>query len=106
MTVDTRVAVPIAVDYQRKVTRLWLTLGIRLAKLEASYARPPYLKSATGGDWHPAEIHQLEASTYFIPVDEFAEIELPGLKVLSREELREVCDREKTKEKILAALQK
>jgi len=106
LAVDTRVAVPIGVDCQRGVTRLWLTLGVRLARLEASYARPPHLKLAKGGDWQVAEDHQLEAANYLIPVDEFAEVKLSGIKVLSREELREICNREKTKEKILAALQK
>jgi hypothetical protein len=102
---DTRVAVPVVVDPQRQVTRLWLTLGVRLAKLDASYARPPSLKPAKGqGDWRLAEGYQLGSAEYLIPVDEFAEVELPGLRVLTREELRSVCDREKTKDAILQAL--
>ncbi len=104
---DTRVAVPVLTDSQRGITRLWLTLGVRLTKLEATYATPPSLKPAKGkGDWKEAEGHQLAASDYLIPVDEFAEVELPGLKVLTREELRSICDREKTKEAILQALRK
>jgi hypothetical protein len=106
LAVDTRVAVPIYVDYQRGTTRLWLTLGVRLARLDARYARPPQVKSANGTEWQAVNEYLLEASNYLIPVDEFAEVELPGLKVLSREELRAICDREKTKEQILAALQK
>src|SRR5262249_51412197 len=104
---DTRVAVPIFVDENRNVTRLWLTLGVRLAKLEASYARPPHLKPAQGdGDWKAVEPALLEGVNYLIPVDEFAEVELRGATVLSREELRAVCDREKTREAILQALQR
>jgi hypothetical protein len=38
-------------------------------------------------------------------VDEFAEIDLPGFTVLNREDLRAVCDREQTREAIVAALQ-
>ena len=48
---------------------------------------------------------QLRDRNYLIPVDEFVEVELRGLRVLSREELRQVCDREKTKEAILEALE-
>jgi hypothetical protein len=126
LAADTRVSVPIFVDRGRQMTRLWATLGVRLAKLEARYARPPHIKLAPdpkepGGDhkgqrgprfdpdspknrdWQPVEAHTLTPSAYLIPVDEFAEIELSGLKSLTREELRSICDREKTKEAILTA---
>jgi len=39
-------------------------------------------------------------------VDEFAEVELKGIRTLTREELRAICDREKTKEAILEVLGK
>jgi hypothetical protein len=105
LAADTRVGVPVYLDPQRGVVRVWLTLGVRLAKLEASYARPPRLKRANGSaDWQEVEAHRLGPSHYLIPVDEFAEVELPGLKVRTREELRAVCDREETKEAILKAL--
>lgn len=124
LAADTRVSVPIFVDRGRNVTRLWATLGVRLAKLEASYARPPQIKLAAldpkkpsddhqgpridpdspkSRDWQPVQEHTLRAASYLIPVDEFAEIELAGLKSLTREELRTICDREKTKEAILTA---
>jgi hypothetical protein len=106
LAADTRVAVPIAYDPVRKATRLWLTLGVRLAKLDASYARPPHLKPAEGGEWKEVEPHRLEGVQHVIPVDEFAEVELRRLNVLTREELRAVCDREKTKDAILQALRK
>jgi hypothetical protein len=125
LAADTRVSVPIAVDPGRGATRLWATLGVRLAKLDAKYARPPRIKLSPEGEkklaqnpgairpraqpgekdgWKPVETHTLADSHYLIPVDEFAEIELSGSKVMTREELRQVCDREKTKEAILAAL--
>jgi hypothetical protein len=76
-----------------------------VAKLNVSYARPPHLKPANGAEnWKRVESHRLEAADYLILVDEFAEIELQGLRTLTRDELRAVCDREKTKEKIIAAL--
>ena len=40
-----------------------------------------------------------------IPVDEFAEIEIGGGRVLTRLELRTVCDRYKAKAAIVDALQ-
>jgi hypothetical protein len=107
LAVDTRVSVPIFVDLNQPVTRIWATLGVRLARLEANYARPPSIKPAKGeSDWKVAEGHRLGGSSYLIPVDEFAEFELQGLKVLTRAELRAICDREKTKEKIVEALRK
>jgi hypothetical protein len=106
IAVDTRVVVPVAVDPVRKATRVWATLGVRLAKLDADYARPPHLKPADGGEWKPVEAGRLGTSHYLIAVDEFAEVELPGLRTLTREEFRAVCDREKTKEAIVAALRK
>jgi hypothetical protein len=107
LATDTRVSVPIYVDASRNVTRLWVTLGVRLARLEANYARPPSLKPAKGeGEWKAVEASRLAGADYVIPVDEFAEVELRGMRTLSREELRAICDREKTKEAILEALRK
>jgi hypothetical protein len=106
LAADTRVAVPVFVDPGREVTRHWATLGVRLTRLDVRYARPPHLKPAEGeGEWKPVEDYKLGPSEYLIPVDEFAEVELKGLKVLTREELRTICDREKTKEAIVRALQ-
>ncbi len=104
LAADTRVSVPIFADPVRGVTRVWATLGVRLAKLETRYERPPSLRPAAGGDWQEARPHQLASARYLIPVDEFAEVQLGGLTALTREELRAVCDREKTRDAILAAL--
>jgi len=107
LAVDTRVAVPLFVDPNRGVTRVWLTLGVRLTRLDAAYARPPSLKPARAvGEWEAVKANQLEGASYLIAVDEFAEVELKGNRVLSREELRAICDREKTKEAILDALRR
>jgi len=101
---DTRVSVPIYTDGTE--TRLWAALGVRLAHLEASYARPPKVRPARAlrGEWTDVKPYQLGTSKYVIPVDEFAEITLAGSNALTREELRAVCDRCKTKEDILVAL--
>jgi len=103
---DTRVAVPVYIDARRGATRVWATLGVRLAKLEAGYARPPHMKPAQGKEeWKEVESFRLGTSNYLIPVDEFAEVELPHLNGLTRDELRSVCDRERTREAIVRALQ-
>jgi hypothetical protein len=114
LAIDTRVSVPIFPDRNRGVTRIWATLGVRLAHLDAEYVRPPSVTQAHRPDadpkerapWRQLSADELEASHYLIAVDEFAEVELHGLHVLSREDLRAVCDREKTKDAIIAALRK
>jgi hypothetical protein len=102
---DTRVAIPIYVDPARGTSRLWVTLGVRLTKLQADYVKPPRIKPAEGeGDWQVVEGWQLAPSNYLIAVDEFAEVEARALEPPNREELRQLCDEHQTKEKILAAL--
>jgi hypothetical protein len=102
---DTRVSVPIYFDVTQRRTRLWATIGVRLAKLDVSYARPPKIKPAEGsGEWQDVEPDQLEAAQYVIAVDEFAEVEVPGLQPLTRQEFRDVCNARKTKSEILEAL--
>jgi hypothetical protein len=106
MAVDTRVSVPIYFDRPANKTRLWATLGVRLARLEASYARPPRLRvKGDKGEWQLVESYRLGTSRYLIAVDEFAEIELPGVRPIDRVELRKVCDSMKTKEEIVKALE-
>lgn len=104
---DTRVCIPIFREEIRNATRLWGTLGVRLAPLDASYARPPRVRPlAGGGPWEPVEEYKLEDSHYVIPVDEFAEFELEGLTSLTRAEFRAICDEHMTKEEIIKALAK
>ena len=103
---ETRVAIPIYIDEMRGVTRLWATLGVRLAPLEASYARPPMVRlKGEAGPWQDVQPYQLGPSNYVIPVDEFGEFELAGSAALTRDELRTICDKYKTKEAILKALE-
>ncbi len=105
LALDTRVSLPIFLGVVRGKTRCWGTLGVRLAHLNASYVRPPKVRpKGKGGEWQEAEYYQLGNSRYVIPVDEFAEFELPGSSALTRAELRAICDRHKTKDKIIQAL--
>ncbi|MCI0357994.1 MAG: hypothetical protein L0211_05900, partial [Planctomycetaceae bacterium] len=102
---DTRVAVPIYIDPFKKTMRLWVTLGVRLTKLEAQFARAPRLKPAQGeGEWKVVEDWKCKPVEHLIAVDEFAEVEVPTLAPPNRQELRKLCDEHKTKEKIVAAL--
>ena len=105
--VDTRVAVPVYNNPQTGAVRLWMTIGVRLDALDVSYARPPSLRPPiAGGEWKTVEPDDLFPIQYLIPVDEFAEVELDGNRVLDRGELRATCDRLKTKEKIVGAFRK
>ena len=107
LATDTRVAVPIAFDRERKITRLWLTLGVRLAKLEARYECPPKIRPEGKNEtWQDVSFEELKPADYLIPVDEFAEVEIRGYHALTRDEYRAVCDRNKTKEAILKALRR
>ncbi len=101
---DTRVIVTVGEDQQRHVTLVWATVGVRLAKLDAKYARPPQVKTKTSTDWRPVEADRLAESHYLIAVDEFVGTELPGGRVLTREEFRTLCDRGQTREGITALL--
>ncbi len=55
-------------------------------------------------EWDTLDESELETAHYFIPVDEFAEVVIPGRTSLTRDELRTLCDIHKTKEAIIAAL--
>ncbi len=111
LAIDTRVSVPIFVSYIQNVTKLWCTLGVRGAKLKAWYARPPKWRPAKRSgagpeeaEWQKIESWRTSPANQVILIDEFAEVTLKGLRVLSREDLRKVCDAEGTKEKIVRAL--
>ncbi len=104
---DTRVAVPIYIDPLAGISRHWGTLGVRLARLRAKYARPPKIRPLQdGGPWEDVKPHQLGVSDYVIAVDEFAEFELPLGTVLNRDDFRAMCDQHKTKAEIVRNLAK
>ena len=114
LAADTRVCIAIAADPTRQVTRLWSTLGVRLTKLTVDYSRhyPHYRRAGSGGPWMGYDADTRSSSPprpagaeYLIPVDDFAEIELPRLGTLTRAEFRAVCDRARTHEAIVETLQ-
>lgn len=102
---DTRVAVPIATDGQRNITRLWVTVGVRLAKLNARYATSPKIRVAgSQEEWQEPEGINRTTVVYLIPVDEFVELEISGMQGLTRDELRAAIPPGKTREEVLTAL--
>ena len=102
---DTRVAVPIATDGQRNITRLWVTVGVRLAKLNARYATSPKIRVAgSQEEWQEPEGISRTTVVYLIPVDEFVELEISGMQGLTRDELRAAIPPGKTREEVLTAL--
>ena len=107
LAADTRVSAPVYNNPQTGTVRLWATIGVRLTTLDVRYARGPRIRPLDGsGDWQAVEPYKLASIQYTIPVDEFAEVEVKGARVFNRAELRAICDRMKTKEKIVEALQK
>lgn len=109
LAADTRVAVPMYTNPGS--IRCWGTLGVRSVKLRAWYATPPKIreideKGAPKGDWGTVPEDLLKESHYIILTDEFGEFTLKGNRVLNRAEFRDFCDKGKTKQGILAALQK
>src|SRR5262249_1381593 len=101
---DTRVIVPVFIEPNRHTTRVWATLGVRLAKLDANYASPPSIRPAGATEWQLASPSQLGTARYLIPVDEFAEVEVGGSSIPTREEFRALCDKESDKAGIVEAL--
>lgn len=101
LAVDTRVVVPISVDPFANKMRLWGTLGVRLAKLDASFVRPPSLRLDASQPWEAPKLGKLKTTHYVIAVDEFVEFELAGVQLPSREVYRGWCDASPTKEAFL-----
>ena len=107
LAVDTRVAVPVSYDAARNTTRIWVTLGVRLTKLDVDYMIAPRIRPQSGeGEWAEVEAHLLRTASSLIAVDEFAEVEIPRGQVYNRVELRAICDAHKTRAAILGALKK
>jgi len=105
LAADTRVAVPVYYDPQRGTMRLWVTLGVRLTRLDTRFIRPPRIKPAMGeGEWKAVDSWKLHEANFLIAVDEFADVEIPTLNPPNRDELRALCDKHKTKAAIVTAM--
>jgi len=118
LAADPRVIVPVFYDPNSKHLRCWAVLGVKLLKLEASYAKEPRVIGARQNDrmlTRAEAMQQLANGTglaslnwepleRFIPSYEFAEVEIGGTP-LTREEFREICDQGATRDGIIAALE-
>ncbi len=102
---DVRVITPLFATPERKLL-CWAVLGIRNLELSVAYEQKPSVKLLTDVK---AELdirvdHRVERLTVSVPV--FAEVRLPHLHPLSRQSFRRVCDRHRTREAIVAALER
>lgn len=107
LAVDTRVGVPILYDPWREETHVWLTLGVRLTRLETRFERAPSIKPVDGDfPWEQVGEDELAGQDYVIPVDVYTSVTLHGRTALTRDELRKICDEHRTQEAIIAALKR
>jgi len=100
---DTRISVPISYDIQKRKTRLWATLGVRLARLDVEYVTPPQIRVPGETEWQEVEIGTVKSKRYVIAVDEWAELDCQGSRSFDRDEFRVLCDKHKTRDAIVAA---
>jgi hypothetical protein len=87
-------------------TRFWCTLGVRPIKLDARYVRPPSWREGAGSEWEEVPAHKLSGADWVILGDEFAEVQLRGDAVLTRQDLRKACDAHAARADIVSALQR
>jgi hypothetical protein len=96
---DTRVAVPVYINLDGSV-KCWATIGVKLTLAEIRFKDTPKVESRKPG----VGINVDYASRYvLLPDDAFVEFTTDG-PPLDRDELRALCDREKTPDGIAAAL--
>lgn len=102
LTADMRTVVPLYFDESRETFRVLAILGVEAKKLQATYtARPGVRIDDEPGQRHPSSA-VFSPSSYRFCAPLTAEIDMKQL--MTREEFRELCDRGKTSEAILAAL--
>ena len=108
LAVDTRVIVPVANDLATDTMLSWATIGVRFARLKASYHSegPPSVRASDSHEWTKLTPDQLGTATFLIPVDEFASVRLPRSHVLTRAEFRAVCNQHSNRDEIVQQLQK
>lgn len=96
---DARAMVPVFFDKGREMVKAWLFLGWINETLEVSFSKVPLV-------W---DVNPKEAEIAYVPAS--FEMSTPVVqevyvsRILDRDEFRRLCDREKTQERIIAALQ-
>ena len=94
---DTRVIVPIGYLAPGKLT-CWATLGLKPLQLKISYSEVPEVKVLDEGYKDKVDV-KFESITFQILTDVFKEMTIS--KPLTREEFRQICDKNRTVERIV-----
>jgi len=102
---DPRVIVPVFRDLDRNVVRYWAVIGVKTIDIEASFYpghEPKFLGMKSSYEY---AFRSFVAHHYRGPIAQNIEVELSASKPPpTRAELRAICDREGTLEKIVTAL--
>ncbi len=101
---DTRVSIPVTYDRGKSRTRLWSTLGVRLAQLNVNYVTPPQIRIPGETAWQKVEMHECKGKRYIIAVDEWAELDCAGRRSFTRAQFRKLCEKYPTRDAIIAAV--
>ena len=101
---DTRVSIPVAYDLEKSRTRMWSTLGVRLAQFNVNYVTPPQVRILGEKSWQKVELHECKDKRYIIAVDEWAELDCAGRRSFTRAQFRKLCDKYQTRDAIIAAV--
>jgi len=117
---DLRYIVPVLTNQSGTRVRYWITVGVKLLKIKAEYARRPRVRitiHGTSGEVVEQEIsgesesgrigeffeYRFVPTECFIPVEEFAEATGPARR-LAREQFRAICDQCEDKEAVIRAI--
>lgn len=103
---DMRMMVPVFYDVARRMTKVWVVLGVTSRPLNVSYSSPPVLESVADKQGNPVDLAnaklEFEHAEYDVAYPVMAEIYVT--KILDRQEMRKLCDKHKTQQAILEHL--
>jgi len=117
---DVRYIVPALTNLSGTQVRYWMVLGVKLLKIKADYVKRPHVQIL---DVETEEVvqqiptdteigritdthlqYKFSPEEYFLPVEIFAEA-TGSAEPLTREEFHKLCDRYKSRKKIIAAIE-
>ncbi len=115
---DVRYSVSALTDASHSKVRYWMTLGVKLCKIKATYLKVPHLrmidddgevyaelKGDTSGIKYDEKSKIVCApQEFYLPVEVFAEATGPATP-FTREEFRALCDKYKSKDAIVRAIE-
>ena len=103
---DIRMMVPVFYDLPRRMTKVWVVLGIFPKPLKVSFVRDPAVMEIKGGDGQRLSLDTVNI-TFVAENHSIAHVvtaEVYVTRLLNRTEFRTLCDQQKTPEAILRAL--